>query len=105
MYTPEGGTIRITAGGRETADIPPDYLLVSVSDTGIGISPEDLTNLQGKFFRADQAMVRAQQGTGLGVSISRGLVELHGGQLVVESKLGKGSTFGFTVPIAEADGE
>ena len=105
MYTPEGGTIRITAGGRETADIPPDYLLVSVSDTGIGISPEDLTNLQGKFFRADQAMVRAQQGTGLGVSISRGLVELHGGQLVVESKVGKGSTFGFTVPIAEADGE
>jgi signal transduction histidine kinase len=105
MYTPEGGTIRITAGGRETADIPPDYLLVSVSDTGIGMSPEDLANLQGKFFRADQAMVRAQQGTGLGVSISRGLVELHGGQLIVESKVGKGSTFRFTVPIAEADGE
>jgi signal transduction histidine kinase len=105
MYTPEGGTIRITVDGREGAGIPPNHLLVSVSDTGIGMSPEDLTNLQEKFFRADQELVRSQQGTGLGVSISRGLVALHGGEFMVKSKVGKGSTFRFTVPIVGAASE
>jgi signal transduction histidine kinase len=110
-YTPEGGLIRIavlspvvgtggTGDGRGQWEVPRGQLLVSVSDTGIGMSPQELDGLQEKFFRADQTLVREQPGTGLGVSITRGLVALHGGELLVESQVGKGTTFGFTVPIA-----
>ncbi len=99
-YTPDGGTIRITVNGHEDAEIPPDHLLVSVSDTGIGMSPQDLVGLQEKFFRADHQLVQTQPGTGLGVSITRNLVALHGGEFMIESELGQGSTFRFTVPIA-----
>ncbi len=102
-YTPDGGTIRITVDGRDRADIPPDHLLVSVSDTGIGMSPQDLARLEEKFFRADHDLVRSQPGTGLGVSITRNLVALHGGEFMVESKPGEGSTFCFTLPIATRD--
>ncbi len=86
--------------GRDEQQVPPGHLLVSVSDTGIGMSPQELVGLQEKFFRADQPLVREQPGTGLGVSITRGLVALHGGELVVESEIGKGTTFSFTVPMA-----
>ncbi len=102
-YTPDGGTIRITVDGRERGDIPPNHLLVSVSDTGIGMSPQDLARLEEKFFRADHDLVRSQPGTGLGVSITRNLVMLHGGEFMVESKPGVGSTFRFTIPIAATD--
>ncbi|MGD9147926.1 MAG: ATP-binding protein, partial [Anaerolineae bacterium] len=54
--------------------------------------------LEEKFFRADHDLVRSQPGTGLGVSIARQLIELHGGELAVESEVNKGSTFSFTVP-------
>jgi signal transduction histidine kinase len=110
-YTPAGGLIRIavlspavgTGGagdGRGQWEVPPGQLLVSVSDNGIGMSPQELEGLQEKFFRADQTLVREQPGTGLGVSITRGLVALHGGELLVESQVGKGTTFGFTLPVA-----
>jgi GAF domain-containing protein/two-component sensor histidine kinase len=99
-YTPEGGVIRIAVNGRDQQAVPPGHLLVSVSDTGIGMSPQELDGLKEKFFRADQPLVREQPGTGLGVSITRGLVALHGGELVVESETGRGTTFGFTLPIA-----
>jgi len=101
-YTPDGGTIRIAVDGREQGQIPPDHLLVSVSDTGIGMSPQELARLEEKFFRADHSLVRSQPGTGLGISITRNLVALHGGEFMVESKPGVGSTFRFTVPIARA---
>jgi len=99
-YTPKGGLIRIAVDGRDDQQAPPGHLLISVSDTGIGMSPQELAGLQEKFFRADQPLVREQPGTGLGVSITRGLVALHGGELVVESETGKGTTFRFTVPTA-----
>lgn len=101
-YTPDGGTIRIAANGREYPELPSGHLCVGVSDTGIGMSPQELVRLEGSFFRADRALVREQPGTGLGVSIARNLVELHGGELVVESEVGQGSTFRFTLPIAAA---
>lgn len=107
-YTPDGGRIRIAvpcaaeeAGdGHDEQQAPPGHLRVCVSDTGIGMSPQELVGLQEKFFRADQPLVREQPGTGLGVSITRGLVALHGGELVVESEVGKGTIFSFTVPLA-----
>jgi signal transduction histidine kinase len=60
-----------------------------------------MAKLDEKFFRAEHDLVQTQPGTGLGVSITRNLVELHGGEFSVESEPEQGSTFGFTVPIAE----
>jgi signal transduction histidine kinase len=99
-YTPDGGTIHVTADRLEDPETPMPHILVTVSDTGIGMSPQEVVRLEEKFFRADHDLVRSQPGAGLGVSIARQLVELHGGELAVESKVNKGSTFSFAVPVA-----
>jgi signal transduction histidine kinase len=99
-YTPPGGQIQITANGHDRAETPPGHLLVSVHDNGIGMSPKEIAGLYEKFFRGDHDLVREQPGTGLGVSITRSLVELHGGEFLVESAPGEGTTFRFTMPIA-----
>jgi PAS domain S-box-containing protein len=92
LYTDEGGTITIRAvAGDETVS-------VSVSDTGIGISPEDQSKIFDRFYRGDTPRVRESQGTGLGLSIVKSFVEMHGGQITVESSLGYGSTFTLTLP-------
>jgi signal transduction histidine kinase len=99
-YTPEGGI---------TLSVHPvdASLQVSVTDTGIGISPEDQKRLFERFFRAAHPVVREQRGTGLGLSIAKSIIELHGGTIWVESELDQGSTFSFTLPVMEAkrDGE
>ena len=102
-YTPDGGTIRIVVDGQEYSKVPPDHLQVSVSDTGIGLSPQELVRLEEKFFRAEHDLVQQQPGTGLGVSITRNLVELHGGEFLIESEPGRGSTFSFTIPLARKE--
>jgi PAS domain S-box-containing protein len=92
QYTPSGGTIRLrtsTSG---------ESVMIEVSDTGVGIAAEDLERIFGRFFRVDTA--RAQRGAGLGLTIARRVVELHGGQLQVESTPGAGSTFRVFLPIA-----
>jgi signal transduction histidine kinase len=95
-YTPEGGLITITA-----ATVAEDgFLQVSVSDTGVGISTEDQAKLFNRFFRAKSASLTEASGAGLGLHITRALVELHGGRIWLESELGKGSTFHVTFPIA-----
>jgi len=93
-YTPEEGHIRVT--------VQPDggVVVCSVSDTGIGIAPEEQERLFTKFFRSQHPAVRNVPGTGLGLVITRSLVELQGGQIWVESEPGKGSTFTFTLPVA-----
>lgn len=91
-YTPEGG--RILIGSREK----PDGTEVFVSDNGIGIPKESLPRLFERFYRVDKGRSRAMGGTGLGLSIVKHIVERHGGTLSVESELGKGSRFGFTIP-------
>ena len=101
-YTPEGGSIAIRAqrwsDGRSGVGTG-EFVLCSVSDTGIGIAPADQERLFTKYFRADHPAVQSVAGTGLGLSITRSLVEMHGGEIWVESELEKGSTFAFTVPI------
>jgi signal transduction histidine kinase len=69
------------------------------------MSPQELLSLEEKFFRADHDLVQQQPGTGLGVSITRNLVTLHGGEFFIESEPGKGSTFVFTVPVAGPEAE
>ncbi len=93
-YTPKGGRIAITT---QWVD---DSVQVDVADTGIGIAPQDQEKLFTRFFRADHPEIRRVTGTGLGLSITKSIVEMHGGHIWVESQLGKGSTFSFTLPLA-----
>jgi PAS domain S-box-containing protein len=90
-YTSEGGAILRVRPGRRV-------LQVDVIDTGVGISLEDQDKLFTPFFRADEQTVRQETGSGLGLTITKSLVEMHGGEMRVASKPGKGSTFTFTLP-------
>ncbi len=76
-------------------------IIIKVSDTGIGIAPEDQTKLFEPFSQVDASPTRKTGGTGLGLSISKYLVEMHGGKIGVISELGRGSTFYFTLPVTE----
>jgi PAS domain S-box-containing protein len=91
-YTPEGGSVYVTISGA------PDIITVSVTDTGIGIAPEDIPHLFQKFYRVDNSKTRTIGGTGLGLYLSRAIIERLGGRIWVESKLGEGSSFKFTLP-------
>ena len=93
-YTPEGGHIRMRAWLQD------GYVHCAVSDTGIGISDEDMERLFTKFFRSDDQAVRDMPGTGLGLCITKSLIELQGGEIEVESQVGEGTTFTFTAPLA-----
>jgi signal transduction histidine kinase len=94
-YTHKGGTISVAAMTQG------DWVEVSVSDTGEGIPAEDLPHIFERFYRVDKSRARATGGSGLGLTIAKRLVEAHGGKITVQSKLGKGSRFSFTLPIAE----
>jgi PAS domain S-box-containing protein len=96
QYTLPGGEIVVTARpcGEEVH--------ISVHDTGIGIAPEDQDKIFVRFFRADDPLVQEMPGTGLGLAIVRSLVEMQGGRIWVESQLGAGSTFTFTLPTARS---
>ena len=94
-YTPEGGNIHVRAW------LENGYVSCAVSDTGIGMSPDDLEKLFTKFFRSEDPAVREMSGTGLGLCITKSLVELQGGEMEVESQVGEGTTFTFTIPVAE----
>jgi len=76
-----------------------NWIKVSVADTGEGIPPEDLPYIFERFYRVDKSRARATGGSGLGLTIAKRLVEAHGGTLGVESELGKGSCFTFTIPV------
>jgi signal transduction histidine kinase len=86
--------------GRITVDLKDegDELSIGVADTGAGIPPEDLPYVFERFYRVDRSRVRATGGAGLGLTIAKRLVEAHGGAIRVESELGKGSRFTFTLP-------
>ncbi|MBI2467908.1 MAG: histidine kinase, partial [Candidatus Rokubacteria bacterium] len=73
--------------------------VVSVADTGPGIAPADQQKIFEEFQQADSSSTRRKGGTGLGLSIAKRIIELHGGRIWVESSLGKGSTFSFTLPM------
>lgn len=104
-YTPEGGEILVGASTmmaqpEEEDEEPRKMVHVWVRDTGIGISEEDLENLFGKFFRTEAGKNMAT-GTGLGLNITKNLVELHEGVIWVESTVGEGTTFHYTVPVVD----
>ena len=82
---------------------PPHYLVVSVKDHGIGIGPQNFAILFDEFRQVDGSLTREYNGTGLGLAISKKLVELHGGHLWLESQVGRGTTFYFSLPLSHAE--
>jgi two-component system sensor histidine kinase ResE len=104
-YSPPEG--RITISGRVENELITEkgkkngsMLHITVQDTGIGMSTEDRAKLFTPYFRSENPLAREQPGTGLGLTITRGIVERHGGDIWLESELGTGTTFHFTVPLA-----
>jgi two-component system, OmpR family, phosphate regulon sensor histidine kinase PhoR len=94
QYTPAGGLIYLEAAVRD------DAAVISVADTGIGIPQAEQEKVFERFYRVDEARSREVGGTGLGLSIARHIVEAHGGGLWVESAVGQGSRFHFSIPLA-----
>jgi two-component system phosphate regulon sensor histidine kinase PhoR len=128
-YTQPGGQVTVSADVIEDETSPRRMLVIRVADNGVGISDEDLPRVFERFFKADRARTRqlaaladppdpqahaqadqqagsqaqAAAGTGLGLAIARHLVELHGGRIWAESRLGRGSVFSFTLPLAQTE--
>lgn len=100
-FTPPGGRVWVSASRADGE--PVESLLVEVGDTGVGIAAEHHDLIFREFAQVDATPSRQHHGTGLGLTIARKLVELHGGRIWVESKLGTGSRFFFTVPVEQPD--
>lgn len=98
-YTPEGGAVTVSVTRNDAAA----EIVVGVQDTGIGISKEDLPKVWNRFFQTEQAQKMRKAGFGLGLKIAREIVERHGGRIAVESELGKGSLFYFTLPLPKTN--
>src|SRR4030042_5776393 len=104
-FTPEKGNILITAKllSNDQQRSYGERIAVSVKDTGIGNQPEHLDAIFEKFHQVEGSLHRSVSGTGLGLAITKGLVEAHQGKIWVESEMEKGSTFTFTLPMAEGE--
>lgn len=96
-FTPSHGGVSISVSTRK--HVRP--IVISVSDTGMGVPPEDLPHLFERFYRGSNARQSAVSGTGLGLAIARGIVELHGGRIRAHSVLGEGTTMTITLPAAD----
>ncbi|MFZ6007179.1 MAG: sensor histidine kinase, partial [Nitrospirota bacterium] len=92
-FTPDGGEVGITARRKDSE------VEITVWDTGIGIAKGDMERLFQPFQQLEASLTKKYEGTGLGLHLSKKIVELHGGRIWVESEVGKGSRFSFTIPI------
>ncbi|MHC1595443.1 MAG: sensor histidine kinase, partial [Candidatus Syntropharchaeales archaeon] len=97
-FTDAGGNIAVELYDKK------DHALIRVRDDGIGITEEDCKRIFRPFEQVDSSMTRAYEGSGLGLAISKGIVEYHGGQIWVESEIGKGSTFNVSIPYNVEEG-
>jgi signal transduction histidine kinase len=97
-YTPDGGEIVVSTGVAESDGRT--WAIAVVSDTGMGISEEDLPYIFERFYRGAEPRAMQIPGTGLGLAIAHEIVELHGGRVTVESAVGAGSTFTLWLPLA-----
>jgi two-component system phosphate regulon sensor histidine kinase PhoR len=96
-YTPSGGWVRVSAQAQEGRAV------LTVADSGIGIAPEHLDRIFERFYRVDKARSRSKGGTGLGLAIVKHGASLHAGDVAVESRVGAGSTFTVTIPLARGE--
>jgi len=97
QFTNSGGTVRIKV------DEESGYVKVTVTDDGIGIPPRDLPKVFDRFYQVEEHLTRRHGGMGLGLSVAKSMIELHGGRIWVESETGKGSTFTFLLPVEGAE--
>jgi cell cycle sensor histidine kinase DivJ len=95
-FTSRGGSVTVTAAA-ETGQDP--HMVIAVEDTGVGIGAEDLPRVGEPFFQARSSYDRGHDGTGLGVSIVKGLLELHGGWMEIESHVGEGTRVTIHLPL------
>ncbi len=98
-FTPQGGQVRVSA------EVDESTVRLAVSDTGIGIAPEDQPHVFDKFYRSPSAAVQQIPGSGLGLAIAREVARLHGGDIRLDSELGKGATFTVELPAPAAPGQ
>ena len=94
-YTQMEGKVEISF------EVQGDFVQISVKDSGIGIPEEDKKNIFNRLFRAKNALKVEPNGSGLGLFIAKGIIEKHGGRIWFDSKVGSGTTFSFTVPVAK----
>jgi signal transduction histidine kinase len=93
-FTSDCGSVTVAG------ELIPGYLQIAISDTGCGISPEHQERIFGEFEQIDSSYARTQQGTGLGLALTKKFVEMHGGRIWLESRgAGHGSTFSFAIPM------
>ena len=93
-YTPDAGNVSVTVADRK------DHIEIAIKDNGEGIPKEALPRLFTKFFRVSGSLEQGSKGTGIGLFITKSIVESHKGKIWAESELGKGSTFTITLPVA-----
>jgi signal transduction histidine kinase len=97
-FTPDGGSVQVKTRGISGAQ----EIEISIEDTGVGIKPEDIPKLFKEFSQLDSAYDKKFEGTGLGLALTKKMVELHGGRISVASEFGKGSRFAFVIPVGQA---
>lgn len=102
-FTSDGGSVRVKARKIGSADA--DFIEISVEDTGIGIKPEEIDKLFKEFSQLESPYQKKYEGTGLGLALTKRLVEFHGGRIWVESEFGKGSKFSFIIPLKQVISE
>src|SRR4029077_7990686 len=95
-FTPDGGRVAVRAQRMN------DEIQVSVQDTGIGIAPEDQPRVFEEFRQVGKTSDRSREGTGLGLTLAKRFIELHGGRICIDSVVGKGTTFTFAIPVGRA---
>ncbi len=115
-FTPDGGSVCVSARRISGLDLPGscsapesgnrkgdgDFIEISIADTGIGIAPEHLPKLFKAFSQVSSPYSKGYEGTGLGLALTKQMVELHGGRVWVESEVGKGSRFTFAIPLSQS---
>ncbi len=98
-FTPQGGTIKVSATTKNSDDGNPRYIIIQVRDTGVGIRKELLSKIFERFYQADDSTTRKHEGTGIGLSLVKELVELLNGRIDVESELNEGTYFTVELPV------
>ncbi len=102
-FTPRGG--KVTVGAKLEMGASGERVRVSVTDTGIGISDQDIQRLAKPFEQIESQLSKTQQGSGLGLALTKSLVEMHQGELAMESEPGKGTTVSFTLLVQQPHAE
>jgi signal transduction histidine kinase len=95
-FTPSGGRVAVSASRQG------GFVAVSVADSGIGMAPEDIPRALERFGQIDNKLTRGHEGAGLGLPLSKRIIEIHGGTLSIASALERGTTVAFTIPIRRA---